>query len=114
MYNIYGITEVSCWATSHRITDDELCVAVDDNESKILNACQLGAPLSKTEIIVYDDNGDVVRGNGIGRLWIGLFGYMIFANLFYVFNIFNNHRNHDRYRIGAENEMRGHLVFLIK
>lgn len=37
------------------------------------STCELGSPLSNTELIVYDDDGDLVTGNGIGHLWIGLF-----------------------------------------
>lgn len=76
MYNIYGITEISSWATCHYITDDELNVAVDDDASELnggFNTCDLGPPLSQTELIVYDDNGDLVLRNGVGHLWIGWF-----------------------------------------
>lgn len=65
LYNLYGITEVSSWATCHRITEDEL----DDNES--FTACKLGIPLFQTELSVYNDNGDVVSDDGIGHLKIG-------------------------------------------
>ena len=73
LYNIYGITEVSSWATCYHITDDELNVTVDDHAIETFTACELGAPLSQTELIVYDDNGELVSENGIGHLQIGLF-----------------------------------------
>ena len=74
LYNIYGITEVSSWATCHYITDEELNAAIDGDEiENFNNSCKLGEPLLKTDLIVYDDNGDVVSEDSIGHLWIGLF-----------------------------------------
>jgi acyl-CoA synthetase len=72
LYNIYGITEVSSWATCCHITDGELDLYVDDHMKEIATTCKLGPPLLQTELIVNDDNGDIVVGNGIGHLQIGL------------------------------------------
>ncbi|XP_028400135.1 beta-alanine-activating enzyme-like isoform X2 [Dendronephthya gigantea] len=71
LFNIYGITEVSSWATYHHITDDELSVNGDDDQIGLSNVCKLGNPLSRTKLVVYDDNGGLVNENGVGHLWIG-------------------------------------------
>lgn len=86
LFNIYGITEVSSWATCHQITDDELSVNGDDDRIAISSVCEIGNPLSRTKLAVYDDNGDLVNENGVGHLWIGLFrflGSIMFWNYFY-------------------------------
>ena len=85
LYNVYGITEVSSWATCSHITDDKLNAAVNDQEIAVSTTCELGPPLLHTELIVYGDNGDLVSENGIGHLQIGLFllliMYLVFLRL---------------------------------
>lgn len=59
IYNLYGITEVSCWATCHKIGP-----AGDGG------AVPLGAPLDGTVLEVRDDSGEVVE-KGDGTLFVG-------------------------------------------
>ncbi|XP_072294968.1 beta-alanine-activating enzyme isoform X2 [Eucyclogobius newberryi] len=63
IYNIYGITEVSCWACCYRITDREL-------HSRLTSPVPLGVPLSGTEVEVRDEHGAVVK-EGEGQVYIG-------------------------------------------
>lgn len=55
LFNIYGITEISCWATIYEVKSD--------------NNIYLGAPLEETSLKI-SDNGREVQ-NGIGELFIG-------------------------------------------
>lgn len=58
IYNIYGITEISCWASLG------LC---DLNKNPIC----LGKPLSDTEFVICDEKGnEVLEKNCKGELWI--------------------------------------------
>ncbi|KAL3267065.1 hypothetical protein HHI36_011206 [Cryptolaemus montrouzieri] len=54
LYNLYGITEVSCWATIHEIKGDKVF---------------LGYPLEETFLKIYDK--EKVIEEGIGELYIG-------------------------------------------
>ncbi|XP_041862300.1 beta-alanine-activating enzyme [Melanotaenia boesemani] len=62
IYNIYGITEVSCWACCYRIPDALL-------QSSTL-AVPLGSPLMDTVVEVRDERGCVTTG-GEGQVFIG-------------------------------------------
>lgn len=57
VYNIYGITEVSCWASIYK---------VEDNNAEI----SLGTPLKGTFFEVHNDE-NVIITEGIGELFIG-------------------------------------------
>ena len=86
IYNLYGVTEVSCWASCHHIPADELVGASstgaghgdptfkdEDAEDYIINEdndVPLGLPLLDTVIEVRDDNGKVVQ-EGMGQIYIG-------------------------------------------
>ena len=85
IYNLYGITEVSCWASCHHIPADQLvgdssgaCHGnmtfkgkdVEDCIIDEVNVVPLGLPLLDTVIEVRDDNGKVVQ-EGIGQIYIG-------------------------------------------
>lgn len=85
IYNLYGITEVSCWASCHQIPDDELvednsgachgnktskCKDVENCVIDQVNDVPLGSPLLDTVIEVRDDNGKVVQ-EGMGQIYIG-------------------------------------------
>ncbi|KAG7263220.1 hypothetical protein CRUP_036226 [Coryphaenoides rupestris] len=60
LYNIYGITEVSCWACCHRVPE-ELLQSPDQAASSI----PIGAPLLDTRVEVRDDRGCVItEGQG--------------------------------------------------
>ena len=85
IYNLYGITEVSCWASCHHIPVIELlekksgaCQEKVTSQSKELENClidevndvPLGVPLSDTIIEVRNENGKLVQ-EGIGQIYIG-------------------------------------------
>ena len=85
IYNLYGITEVSCWASCHHIPADELvgnssavchgnmtskCKDVEDCVIDEVNDVPLGVPFLDTVIEVRDDNGKVVQ-EGMGQIYIG-------------------------------------------
>lgn len=59
LYNLYGTTEVSCWATIYKIQDENSADEVP-----------LGNSLEDTVIKVKDEKGDVVY-NGCGEIYIG-------------------------------------------
>ncbi|TNM87520.1 hypothetical protein fugu_005741 [Takifugu bimaculatus] len=65
IYNIYGITEVSCWACCHKIPESVL-QSTEHTESFV----PLGAPLMDTIVEVRDDQGGVVT-EGEGQVFIG-------------------------------------------
>lgn len=59
LYNIYGITEISCWASMYK---------VELNCGEI----QLGTPLDDTVFKVVNEDNSLIL-NGIGELYIGVF-----------------------------------------
>lgn len=65
IFNIYGITEVSSWATFYRIPDEILNSPVK-HESPV----QLGSPLLGTVVEVRDTNGSSVH-EGTGQVFLG-------------------------------------------
>ena len=72
LFNIYGITEVSSWATCYDISDNDLDGRPNRDQFDLFKQCPLGCPLSLTELFVYDDTGNVLNGDGTGHLWIGM------------------------------------------
>lgn len=64
IYNIYGITEVSCWACCYRIPDS---VLQSNNKASIV---PLGTPLMKTGVEVRDEEGVIVT-KGEGQVFVG-------------------------------------------
>ncbi|KAL2089889.1 hypothetical protein ACEWY4_014577 [Coilia grayii] len=62
IFNLYGTTEVSCWATYHRVTETELIPSTD--------SVPLGEPLMDTMVEVRDDKGQLVS-EGEGQVFIG-------------------------------------------
>ena len=77
IFNIYGITEVSSWATCYelpRATDlyREHCNH-DTLSSDPLNntVVPLGHPLLDTHVELHNENGDVITC-GNGEIWIGM------------------------------------------
>ncbi|XP_023932610.1 acyl-CoA synthetase family member 4 [Lingula anatina] len=64
MYNIYGITEVSCWAMLKEITEEELGAGSPHQ------AVSLGHPMLDTEVQVLDTSGVAVQ-SGEGQLFVG-------------------------------------------
>lgn len=89
MYNLYGITEVSCWASCYHIPDDQLefreiaseadngnCreKSQDDFPVGIVSDVPLGLPLSNTVIEIRDENNELIK-EGIGQIYIGEITY---------------------------------------
>ena len=84
IYNLYGITEVSCWASCYQITDYELedkTVAFHGNSTSEhgdldtypvseVNDVHLGSPLLDTTIEVRDGDGKHIQ-EGMGQIYIG-------------------------------------------
>jgi len=86
IYNLYGITEVSCWASCHLIPNEKLeeeeTGVVDHHDGhlmgedassfpvNIVNDIPLGLPLSGTVIEIRDENGELVD-EGMGQIYIG-------------------------------------------
>ncbi|XP_048219784.1 beta-alanine-activating enzyme isoform X2 [Perognathus longimembris pacificus] len=65
IFNIYGITEVSSWATFYRIPEDILNCTL-----KCELPVQLGCPLFETVVEVRDTNGFTIQ-EGSGQVFLG-------------------------------------------
>ncbi|KAM8874194.1 beta-alanine-activating enzyme isoform 2-T2 [Spinachia spinachia] len=65
IYNVYGITEVSCWASAHRLPE-ALLQAGDTSPPSV----PLGAPLMDTRLEVRDERGRIIT-EGEGQVFIG-------------------------------------------
>ncbi|XP_060773478.1 beta-alanine-activating enzyme isoform X2 [Neoarius graeffei] len=63
IYNLYGTTEVSCWASCYKLPDNLL-------SSDHIGCVPLGEPLMDTAVEVRDENGRLVT-EGEGQLFIG-------------------------------------------
>ena len=78
IFNIYGITEVSSWATCYELprTTDlyEECSNDHILNSDTLNSSvvPLGRPLLDTHVELRNENGDVIT-SGNGEIWIGMY-----------------------------------------
>ncbi|GLG97984.1 Acyl-CoA synthetase family member 4 [Gryllus bimaculatus] len=72
IYNVYGVTEVSCWATIERVDFSQNWNQFGHSEvnKQTTLAVPLGSPLSKTVLQVKNDRGDQIF-NGEGELFIG-------------------------------------------
>ncbi|KAK6493094.1 beta-alanine-activating enzyme isoform X1 [Huso huso] len=64
-FNLYGITEVSSWATCYMIPDD-----IIDSTSRSEDSIPLGTPLLGTTVEVRDLNGSLIK-QGEGKIFIG-------------------------------------------
>ncbi|XP_029952954.1 beta-alanine-activating enzyme isoform X2 [Salarias fasciatus] len=64
IYNIYGVTEVSCWASCYRIPPSLL------SSSSRLSSVPLGTPLTDTVVEVRGEDGCLVT-DGEGQVFIG-------------------------------------------
>ncbi|XP_023127577.2 beta-alanine-activating enzyme isoform X2 [Amphiprion ocellaris] len=64
IYNIYGITEVSCWACCYKIPESLL------QSSNTMSSVPLGSPLMDTVVEVRDEHGCIVT-EGEGQVFIG-------------------------------------------
>ncbi|XP_041704698.2 beta-alanine-activating enzyme isoform X2 [Coregonus clupeaformis] len=65
IYNIYGITEVSCWACCYHLPES-LLQSTDVTESSL----PLGPPLMETTVELRDEDGCVIT-QGEGQVFIG-------------------------------------------
>ncbi|XP_070613319.1 beta-alanine-activating enzyme [Erythrolamprus reginae] len=74
LFNIYGITEVSCWATCYRIPEEAF-----DMDHRFDTPVPLGTPLSGTAVEVKDAEGLLVR-EGEGQVFIGGNGRVCFID----------------------------------
>ncbi|XP_034267275.1 beta-alanine-activating enzyme isoform X1 [Pantherophis guttatus] len=74
LFNIYGITEVSCWATCYRIPEEAF-----DMDHRFDSPVPLGIPLSGTAVEVKDANGLLVQ-EGEGQVFIGGNGRVCFID----------------------------------
>ena len=73
IFNIYGITEVSCWATCHEVTP------ITTNNSAVGDIIPIGERLMDTCVKLRDQTE---TDNGIeGTLWIGLFIIIVFIEM---------------------------------
>ncbi|XP_048392515.2 beta-alanine-activating enzyme isoform X1 [Stegostoma tigrinum] len=66
IFNLYGITEVSSWATYYKIPEESLCSATPLHEECV----PLGFPLLGTVLDVVDNSGQVIH-EGKGQVFIG-------------------------------------------
>ncbi|KAM6963032.1 beta-alanine-activating enzyme [Aplochiton taeniatus] len=66
MYNIYGITEVSCWACCYKVPESVL----QSNQYPAESSVPLGTPLMGTTVEIRAENNDVVS-EGEGQVFIG-------------------------------------------
>ncbi|XP_062899156.1 beta-alanine-activating enzyme isoform X1 [Mobula hypostoma] len=65
IYNLYGITEVSCWATYYKIPEE-----IPHSTRQYEDHVPLGFPLLGTILDVVDDSGKVIQ-EGEGQVFIG-------------------------------------------
>ncbi|XP_077984637.1 beta-alanine-activating enzyme-like [Glandiceps talaboti] len=64
-YNVYGVTELSSWATYYKIPESDIVQGSTDS-------VPLGVPLLDTEVEVHDQEGRIIHGVGReGELFIG-------------------------------------------
>lgn len=65
VYNIYGITEVSCWACCYRLPETDLLCC-----KQVESSVPLGTPLMGTTVEVRDECGCIIT-EGEGQVFIG-------------------------------------------
>jgi len=90
LFNIYGITEVSCWSSINEI--------VKDND---IHECCLGKPLSETIFQIKNNDNEVIT-KGEGVLYIGWFLTLLYLYmkcienmiLYKLFEFFDSYRKH--------------------
>jgi acyl-CoA synthetase len=75
IFNLYGITEVSCWATIHKVVIQNVaqsfdCDACETEVPSQQDSVPLGNALSQTLLSVKNDSGEEVN-TGEGELYIG-------------------------------------------
>ncbi|KAM4628669.1 beta-alanine-activating enzyme [Polymixia lowei] len=65
IYNIYGITEVSCWACCYKVPESLLQFS-----NQLVSSVPLGSPLMGTTVEVRDEQGCLVT-EGEGQVFVG-------------------------------------------
>ena len=70
MYNLYGITEVSSWATCYKVTDEDLASAAARCGRDAPPPVPIGTPLLGTQVELRDEGGASSK-SGSGFIWIG-------------------------------------------
>jgi acyl-CoA synthetase len=75
IFNVYGITEVSCWATVHKVVVPDVAQSFAHNDCDTRAPSQqdpvpLGNALSQTLLAVRDASGEEIF-TGEGELYIG-------------------------------------------
>ncbi|KAK3866768.1 hypothetical protein Pcinc_027726 [Petrolisthes cinctipes] len=72
IFNLYGITEVSCWSTLHEVTP--VCEKVEEFQPfgyYLPNMTPIGAPLTSTQVRLLDKIGNDVGEGEVGEIFVG-------------------------------------------
>jgi acyl-CoA synthetase len=90
IFNVYGITEVSCWATVHKVVIPDLEQSFDLNDYDTHVPSQqypvpLGNALSQTLLSVKNDSGEELV-TGEGELYIGEYMFVYSVTLQFCVN----------------------------
>ena len=80
IFNIYGITEVSSWATCYELSQTDLSRAEqctdhilsgDGDDLSSNTVVPLGDPLLDTRVELRNEHGSIIT-SGTGEIWIGM------------------------------------------
>jgi acyl-CoA synthetase len=73
IFNLYGITEVSSWATCYEVTNEDLERFRQGNAMKISSTSCIDVPLGSalTDTVLEVRKGETKIMNGEGEMWIG-------------------------------------------
>ena len=71
IFNIYGITEVSSWATCYQVTTEDLTRAPQACDNSFSLVVPLGSPLLGTEVELRGVDQATIVGGGSGFIWTG-------------------------------------------
>lgn len=87
LYNLYGLSEVSSWASIERVDFSRFSNTMSDGATYLENRCSkgemscqetlagdvsIGDPLSDTVIQVRNEGGDILD-EGCGEIWVGAY-----------------------------------------
>ena len=81
LFNLYGTSEVSAWASIYEVNSDDFCIEGKKFESDWV---PIGKPLSKTVIEVQNSSGEVIK-HGLGNIWIGKKLLLFFVSYYFTF-----------------------------
>ena len=68
IFNLYGVTEVSSWATCYCVCESGPVALTDCGFNQI--QVPLGEPLLGTKVEIRDENGCTIN-EGVGMIWAG-------------------------------------------